>query len=68
MLETARAVVHEGRIELLDPLPFSEGTEVVVSAIPHGEEGQFWTRVSETTLDALWNNSEDDIYAELLQR
>jgi hypothetical protein len=28
----------------------------------------FWLKASELSLDSIWDNSEDDIYAELLQR
>ncbi|HXM47694.1 MAG TPA: hypothetical protein VN956_07485 [Pyrinomonadaceae bacterium] len=27
----------------------------------------FWLRASESSLDAIWDNSEDDIYGELLE-
>jgi len=30
------------------------------------EENDFWRLVSQSSLDATWNNEEDDVYAELL--
>jgi hypothetical protein len=27
----------------------------------------FWLKASEPSLDAIWNNCEDDVYAELLE-
>lgn len=27
----------------------------------------FWLGASQPSLDAIWNNSEDDVYAELLE-
>lgn len=27
----------------------------------------FWLKASQPSLDAIWNNSEDDIYADLLE-
>ncbi len=32
------------------------------------DEAEFWRQASQTSLDAIWNNTEDDIYAELLQK
>ena len=31
------------------------------------DDQQFWQGVNEVSLDAIWNNPEDDIYAQLLQ-
>ena len=28
----------------------------------------FWLKASELSLESIWDNSEDDVYAELLQR
>ncbi len=64
MQNTVRAIVREGRIELLEELDIPEGTEVVVTPV-NGED--FWLRSSQTSLDAIWDNSEDDIYAKLLE-
>jgi len=30
------------------------------------DDEEFWASVSQVALDAIWNNSEDDIYAQLL--
>lgn len=68
MLETARAVIREGKIELLETLPLQEGTQVMVTVLPDEDEQHFWLRVSERALAEVWNNTEDDVYAELLQR
>ena len=35
-------------------------------ATPTGEEHAFWLGTSQTALGAIWDNDEDDIYAELL--
>ena len=65
MLNTIRAIVREGRIELLEQVEIPEGTEVLVT--PLIEETDFWLKASENSLDAIWNNSEDDVYAKLLE-
>jgi hypothetical protein len=31
------------------------------------EDTLFWARVSHVALDAIWDNAEDNVYAQLLQ-
>ena len=66
MLNTVRAVVREGRIELLEPLDLPEGAAVLVTPLVE-EESLFWTGVCHVALDAMWDNPEDDVYAQLLK-
>ena len=66
MQERIRAVVNEGRIEPLEKLDMPDGTEVLVTALSKGED--FWLKASESSLNAIWDNPEDDVYAELLER
>lgn len=68
MLKTVWAVVREGKIELLENLSLSEGARVLVTLMPDEDEQQFWMDASERSLAEVWENSEDDIYAELLQK
>jgi hypothetical protein len=35
-------------------------------ANPSYDETQFWLQASQTSLEAVWNNDEDDVYAQLL--
>jgi hypothetical protein len=65
MLNTVRAIVREGKIELLEEIEIPEGAEVLVT--PLVDEPDFWLQMSEAGLDGVWNNDEDDIYAELLK-
>jgi predicted DNA-binding antitoxin AbrB/MazE fold protein len=65
MSNSIRAVVREGRIELLEKVELREGTEVLVT--PLMEETDFWLIASENSIDAIWDNSEDDVYAKLLK-
>lgn len=65
MQERIRAVVNEGRIESLDKLDLPDGTQVLVTVLPNGDD--FLLRASEVSLNAIWDNCEDDIYAELLE-
>lgn len=66
MLNTVRAVVRQGRIELLEPVPVPDGTELLVTILS-SDESRFWLGCSETALDRIWNNADDDVYAELLK-
>jgi predicted DNA-binding antitoxin AbrB/MazE fold protein len=66
MLNTVWAVVREGRIELLEPVDLAEGTKVLVTVL-QDEEAEFWLHVSQVALGSVWDNDEDDIYAELLE-
>jgi hypothetical protein len=66
MLNTVKAIVREGRIELLEQINLPEGAEVLVTIL--SEEDLFWRRSSEPSLSAVWNNTEDDIYEQLLKR
>jgi predicted DNA-binding antitoxin AbrB/MazE fold protein len=66
MSKTLRAVVREGRIELLEPVDLPEGTKVLVTLLPD-EETEFWLSASQVSLDTLWDNPEDDVYGQLLK-
>jgi predicted DNA-binding antitoxin AbrB/MazE fold protein len=65
MSKTLKAVVREGRIELLEPVDLPEGTKVLVMLLPD-EETEFWLSASQVSLDTLWDNPEDDVYGQLL--
>ena len=66
MPNTIRAVVRGGKIELLEKVVIPEGTEVLV--MPLVEESDFWLRAGESALAPVWDNSEDDVYAGLLEK
>jgi len=66
MLNTVWAVVREGKIEVLEPLDLPEGTRVLVTVLSE-EDPQFWLKSSQSALDRVWDNNEDDVYAQLLQ-
>jgi hypothetical protein len=65
MQERIRAVVNDGRIEPLDKFDLPNGTQVLVTVLPDGDD--FLLRASELSLIAIWDNPEDDVYAELLE-
>lgn len=66
MSNAIRAVVREGKIELLEEVEIPEGTEVLVTPLHDGQD--FWLEAVESSLDSVWDNSEDDVYAELLEK
>lgn len=68
MLQTVWAVIHDGKIEPLGAFAFPEGAKVIVTLLPEDDEPRFWLSASETSLTEVWENSEDDIYAELSQK
>ena len=65
MLNTIKAVVREGKIELLEKVDIPEGTEVLVTILD--DDAQFWFGASPPSLAAEWDNPEDDIYEQLLK-
>ena len=65
MLSTVRAVVREGRIELLERVDLPEGSKLLVTLLPDAE-ASFWLDASQTSLDRIWDSPEDDVYACLL--
>jgi hypothetical protein len=66
MFNTVWAVVHEGKIELLEHLDLPEGSRVLVT-LPADEDSSFWTQTSQTSLATVWDNPEDEVYAHLLK-
>ena len=66
MLNTIRAVFRDGRIELLEEIELPEGTEMLVT--PLIDDSDFWLKASRPALHEVWDNPEDDVYAELIAR
>jgi hypothetical protein len=62
MLKTLWATIRLGKIELLESTELPEGTKVLVTLLPDDEAG-FWLEASQISLDAVWDNNEDDMYA-----
>jgi len=67
MLNTVWAVVREGKIEVLEQVDLPEGTRVLVTVLSDGDT-RFWLDASQTALDRVWDNTEDDVYAQLLEK
>lgn len=67
MMNTIWAVVREGKIVPLEEIEVPEGTRALVTLLPE-EEGGFWLAASDSSLSTVWDNAEDDVYAELLEK
>lgn len=67
MPKTVWATFRQGKVELLEQIEFAEGTRVLVTILTDNE-ADFWIQTSQVSLDAVWNNDEDDVYAQLLQK
>ncbi len=65
-MNTVRAVVRAGKVELLEPLELPEGAEALVTLLTE-TDAEFWSRAAFPAADSVWDNSEDDVYAELLK-
>jgi len=66
MPKTLKAVIHEGKIEPLEQVDLPEGSKVLVTLLPD-DEAEFWLKASQASLDTIWDNPEDDVYAHLLK-
>jgi hypothetical protein len=65
MLNSLWAVIHDGKIELTEPAELPDGATVLVTILPQGDE-TFWQQASQGSLSSVWDNTEDDVYAQLL--
>ena len=65
MLKTFWATVRQGKIEPLESTDLSEGTKVLITLFPD-DETDFWSQAAQVSLAAVWDNAEDDVYAQLL--
>ncbi|MDJ0798711.1 MAG: hypothetical protein QNJ51_18145 [Calothrix sp. MO_167.B12] len=67
MLKTLWATVKAGKVELMESIELPEGAKVLVTVLPD-EETDFWLQTSQASLDTIWDNPEDDVYAQLLEK
>jgi len=66
MIRTLRAIMRDGGVDLLDPADLPEGTKLLVMVLGD-EEQDFWLQAGQAPLESIWGNTEDDIYAQLLE-
>ena len=73
MTTTVEAIYENGILKLPSPLPLPEKTHVMVTirsdaASPEDSERAAWLRLSEERLAKAWENPDDDIFNELLEK
>ena len=59
-------VVHGGKIEVSEGVELPEGCKVLIT-LPSDARSDFWEAASEKSLAEVWDNAEDDAYAQLLE-
>ncbi len=67
MLHTLSAVIHNGKIELSEQVDLPEGTKLLVTVLSDDED-RFWLAAGEKSASGVWDNAEDDVYAQLLEK
>lgn len=67
MLNTVWAVVREGKIVPIEKIKLPENARALVTFLPE-EDTDFWMATSDSALKAVWDNDEDDVYAQLLEK
>jgi predicted DNA-binding antitoxin AbrB/MazE fold protein len=73
MTTTVEAIYEDGVLKLPQRLPLPEKAHVKVtidSGTAHCEDSErsAWLKLSEEALTATWDNPDDDVFNELLQR
>ncbi len=66
-MTTIWAVVRDGKIVPVDNVPLQEGARVLVTVLPESDESAFWLGVDQDALASVWDNEQDDVYAQLLE-
>ncbi|XHX77124.1 MAG: hypothetical protein RBJ76_22200 [Stenomitos frigidus ULC029] len=66
-MKTLRATVRDGKIELLEQTELAEGADVLVTLLSE-DEADFWLQTSQDSIATIWDNTEDDVYMELLKK
>ena len=67
MSTTIEALYDDGKLILQGPLPLPGKTRVLVT-VETDPERVAWLRVSEEALLRTWDNSDDDVFNELLTK
>ena len=73
MTTTVEAIYENGTLKLPSPLPLPEKAHVIVTiqsdtAPKDDSEHTAWLKLSEETLTKAWDNPDDDVFNELLQK
>lgn len=72
MKTTVEAIYEGGKLILSRPLPLPDKAHVTVTIEMHAPDSEseraVWLELSEQSLMKVWNNSDDDIFNELLSK
>ena len=71
MTTTVEAIYENGKLVLAAPLPLFEKSHVLVtieSDAASDSERTAWLKVAEHSLMKVWDNSDDDVFNELLAK
>jgi predicted DNA-binding antitoxin AbrB/MazE fold protein len=73
MTTTVEAIYENGVLKLPRPLPLEERSQVVVTIQTKGlsneaVEREAWLKKSKETLTKAWDNADDDVFNELLDK
>jgi hypothetical protein len=68
MITSHWATVRDGQVELVGAVPLPEGAKLLVTIFSDDEERSFWYKAQELSMKSVWDNPEDDVYAELLKK
>ena len=66
-MQVIEAVIKNGQIVPVSDVDLEEGSRVLVT-LSNGDSRDFWLVATERSLKEIWNNDEDDVYAELLEK
>jgi hypothetical protein len=73
MLETIEAVIDmQGQVQLLEKIKLTKKHRALVTILGETDyffdDNSFFATASSSKSDEIWNNEEDDVYAELLEK
>jgi len=66
-MESIPGIVQDKKVVFLEETHIPDGTRVIVTVPSDQDSVPFWDAASAETLERIWNNEEDDIYADLLK-
>ena len=67
MLSTHQAIVHKGEIKLLEQVDLLEDAKLLITVL-QDDGSDFWIAASQSSLEKIWDDPEDDIYEQLLEK
>lgn len=66
-MNVIEGVVKNGRIVPTTAVTLREGSRAIITLVDRGDN-DFWLSASEESAASVWENSDDDAYAELLEK